>query len=131
MQAMTAIIDRTPILRELSARSLATTGKSGKPRDLALEKLVQAHMADPAADLELLAEAVATDIRQTHETLAAGAAYVSRKAEERKRFTAESPAGAPATTGNSGKQRMTGADLKSGAVRSNVLAFLKKSAGLP
>lgn len=121
---MRDVVAKDPFLHQLSVSSLQRHG-----RDLALQKLVDAHLADPNADVEILAQHVATDMRQTLETLGVDPSYVRRKEEDQKRFSSESPAGAPAASGSPPPEPpLTGRDLMSGKVGKAAIDFVRRQA---
>lgn len=128
IKAMEEAIERTPVLRALSARSLAHKWPGGKPRDLALEKLVSLAQSDPDADVLMLARIAATDVAEVAETLAVDPSYVARKEQDRERFRSESPAGASQPPAK--ERQLTREDLRNGNVAKSAIDFLRKSYGI-
>lgn len=116
-QLVGSAIQSRPILKKISDQCRA----SGRP-DLAAQKLGELLKSDPGADVNVLADVVATDFRRVAETLGA-ASYVEDKQRDSQRFPDTSVGGAPAPGVN--KTTYNSKDLKSGKVRSAATAFMR------
>lgn len=111
-------IQSRPILKRMSDQARA----SRKP-DLVAQKLGELLQNDPGADVNVLADSVATEWRAVTETLS-GASYADDKVRDTQTFVRSNPDGTPPSDPKP-VPSFKGKDLKSGAVRSAVMNMMR------
>jgi len=131
---MASAISNRPVLAWAGEKSMREFGVN-----IAVQKLTERMIADPSADIDTLADAVATEISAASETLKSRQVkkpavadvdtYVANKEKDQKRFASEKPNGAvvaPDASQNRVTPRYTRADLKSGKIAKAASDYLER-----
>jgi hypothetical protein len=93
-------------------------------RDIVTERLIQRLQQNPQQDVNLLVNAVETELRETGETLVPGSGGNPAEDPTPEPFTTVEPTAVPAPGAFTPPEEGTGADLKSGKIRRGVEQYL-------
>lgn len=116
-------VESNPILKRIA-------DSSPEREKAVLQKLTDELKADPSANLEAVAQAVATEWSMVAETLGASKKYLDEKTEAKQRFRHnEHPDDTPPEPHVPEPVKLTGHDLKNGRVRREATAWMNRMFG--